>query len=89
LGSIFLHYNWSEYITDPKKGVFTDSLKFIFSGGVLSEKQIAEIKLETEELEKYTFMSPQEAIPLFSSSLQKSVPACLEATKNNTVAYIE
>jgi 8-oxo-dGTP pyrophosphatase MutT (NUDIX family) len=73
----------------PKKGVFTDSLKFIFSGGVLSEQQIAEIKLQTEELEKYTFMSPQEAIPLFSSSLQKSIPACLEAIKNNTVAYIE
>ena len=72
-----------------KKGVFTDSLKFIFSGGVLSEKQIAEIKLQTNELEKYTFMSPQEAVPLFSSSLQNSVPACLEAIKNNTVAYVE
>ena len=73
----------------PKKGVFTDSLKFIFSGGVLNKNQIAEIKLQTEELEKYAFTSQQEAISLFSSSLQKSVPACLEAIKNKTVAYIE
>lgn len=72
-----------------KKGVFTDSLKFVFSGGTLNDAQIAEIKLQNEELEIYTFMTPQEAIPLFSSSLQKSVPACLEAIKNNTVAYIE
>ena len=73
----------------PKKGVYTDSLKFIFLGGVLNENQIAEIKLQTEELEKYTFMPPQEAIPLLSSSLQKSLSACLEAIKNKTVAYIE
>ena len=73
----------------PKKGVYTDSLKFVFLGGVLNENQIAEIKLQTEELEKYTFMPPQEAIPLLSSSLQKSLSACLEAIKNKTVAYIE
>lgn len=72
-----------------KKGVFTDSLKFVFSGGTLTEEQIAQIKLQTEELEKYTFIPPQEAVPLLSSSLQKSLPACLEAVKNKSVAYIE
>ena len=72
-----------------KKGVFTDSLKFIFSGGTLTEEQIEHIKLQTEELETYTFMSPQGAASLLSSSLQKSVPACLEAIKNKSVAYIE
>lgn len=73
----------------PQKGVFTDSLKFIFCGGVLSEGQISKIKLQTDELEKYMFLAPQEAVQLFSPSLQKSVPACLEAIKNNSVAYIE
>ncbi len=72
-----------------KKGVFTDSLKFIFSGGTLTEQQISEIKLQTEELEKYSFAPPEEAIPLLSSSLQKSVPICLEAIKNKAVAYLE
>ena len=72
-----------------KKGVFTDSLKFIFSGGTLTENQIAQIKLQTEELEEYTFASPEKAIPLLSPSLQKSIPACLEAIKNKTFAYIE
>ena len=73
----------------PKKGVFTDSLKFVFSGGTLHEDQIAAIRLQTEELEKYTFMPPEEAMPLLSGSLQKSIPACLDAIKNKKVAYIE
>ncbi len=72
-----------------KKGVFTDSLKFIFYGGTLDENQIALIKLQMEELEEHVFVSPEKAIPLLSPSLQKSVPACLEAIKNKTVAYIE
>ncbi len=72
-----------------KKGVFTDSLKFIFSGGTLTDNQIAKIKLQTEELEEYKFISPDEAIPLLSSSLQKSIPKCLEAIKSKTVVYIE
>lgn len=71
------------------KGVFTDSLKFIFSGGTITDNQIAQIKLQTDELEEYTFASPEKAMSLMSPSLQKSIPACLEAIKNKTVAYIE
>ena len=73
----------------PKKGFYSDSLKFVFYGGILSEDQISQIKLQAEELEKYVFASPEEAMPLLSSSLQKSIPACLEAIKNKTVVYIE
>lgn len=72
-----------------KKGVFIDSLKFIFFGGVLNKSQIVQIKLQAEELEKYQFVSLEEATPLFSQSLQKSIPARCEAIKNKTVAYIE
>ncbi len=73
----------------PQKGVFTDSLKFIFSGGTLTEDQVLRIKLQTEELEEYIFAYPEKAISLLSPSLQKSLPACLEAIKNKTVAYVE
>ena len=73
----------------PKKGVFTDSLKFIFSGGTLTEEQISNIRLDTQELEEYRFAGIDKAVGLFSSSLQKSIPQCIEAIKNGTVAYIE
>ncbi len=72
-----------------KKGFNSDSIKFIFNGGVLSENQISQIKLRVDELEEYTFASPEKALLLLSPSLQKSLPECLEAIKSNTVAYIE
>ncbi len=71
------------------RGVFTDSLKFVFYGGILSDETSTKIRLQTEELEEYRFAPVEEAIPLFSSSLQKCVPQCVEAIKNNTVAYVE
>ena len=73
----------------PKKGFFSDSLKFIYSGGILSDDQISKIILQTAELEKFIFLPPHDAIPLFSSSLQKSIPACLDAIESKSVAYIE
>ena len=73
----------------PPKGFFSDSLKFVFFGGVLSKNQIFKIHLQSEELEKYDFVSPEKALSLLSPSLQKSIPPCLIALKDNNVAYIE
>lgn len=72
-----------------KKGVFMDSLKFIYSGGTLTEEQILQITLQTSELEEWKFSPPEEALTLLTSGLEKSVPTCLDAIKNNSVAYIE
>lgn len=72
-----------------KKGVYTDSLKFLFYGGVLTAHQISQIKLQEEELETFTFVSPEKAISLLSQSLQKSVPFCLDAIRDKTVVYLE
>jgi 8-oxo-dGTP pyrophosphatase MutT (NUDIX family) len=72
-----------------QNGVFTDSLKFIFSGGVVPQNQLAQISLQMDELEEYAFALPEKAMPLFSSNLEQCIPACLEAIKTNTVAYIE
>ena len=73
----------------PKKGHFSDSLKFLFYGGVLTANQISQIKLQKEELETFVFTSPEKAMPLLSQSLQKSVLPCLKAIKHKTVVYLE
>lgn len=73
----------------PRKGVYADSLKFIFNGGTLTEEQISNIQLQTEELEEYTFLPQEEAIPLLSPSLQRSVPECLRAIVEKKVVYVE
>ena len=66
-----------------------DSLKFIYNGGILTDEQISKIHLQKDELEQYVFLSPSEAIPMLSTSLQKSIPACLGAIKNKTFAYVD
>ena len=66
-----------------------DSLKFIYNGGILTDEKISQIHLQEDELEQYAFLSPTEALPMLSVSLQKSLPASLEAIKNNTVAYVD
>ncbi|MCX6790391.1 MAG: NUDIX hydrolase [Candidatus Kaiserbacteria bacterium] len=73
----------------PKKEPFTDSLKFIFDGGVLTDEQISQIKLQTEELLEYTFALPEKAIPMLSPRLRRSVPDCLRAIKERKVVYLD
>lgn len=73
----------------PAKGLHSDSLKFLFHGGTLSEEQIGSIVLQGDELEEYKFLPPQEAIPLLSGSLKASVPMCLEALEESRIAYLE
>ena len=73
----------------PKKEPFTDSLKFIFNGGVLTDEQISQIKLQTEELLEYTFTFPEKALPILSPSLRRSVPECLRAIEERKVVYLD
>jgi 8-oxo-dGTP pyrophosphatase MutT (NUDIX family) len=51
------------------KGVFSDSLKFIFYGGVLSDENISKICLQKDELTESRFVNIDEAMFLLSNSL--------------------
>lgn len=56
----------------------TESLQFIFLGGPLSEKEIAQIRLPKSELSAYQFLDPQQALPLLNPRLRARVEKCLE-----------
>ena len=73
----------------PRKGFYTDFLRFVFYGGILADNQISQIKLQADELLEYKFMTVTEALPLLSANSQKYLTISFEAIKNNTVAYIE
>jgi 8-oxo-dGTP pyrophosphatase MutT (NUDIX family) len=73
----------------PKHYVFSDSLKFVFHGGTLTEKQIKGICLQTEELDQFDFATVEKAMELLSPSLKSCLSACLEAIKNGKFAYCE
>ncbi len=66
-----------------------DCLQFLFYGGILNATAISNIKLQAEELGEFKFVKIDEALTLLSRGLQKRLPKCLEALKNNTAIYLE
>lgn len=68
----------------------TESIQFIFDGGVLSAAQIATIQLPPDELSGYLLLPPKKAIKLLNKRLRKRVRHCLRvrAGKSNHI-YLE
>jgi len=73
----------------PAKNLYTDSLKFLFHGGVLNETEISRIVIQEDEIEEYQFLPLDEALEILSGSLRESVPMCVQAIHNNSFAYKE
>lgn len=68
---------------------FSDSLKFVYFGGVLSNEDVSSMLVAEDEFETHRFMKVDEAIPLLSQSLRNCVPACLKAIDEGNIAYVE
>ena len=67
-----------------------DSLQFIFHGGVLSDKQITQIKLQESEVGDFKFVSTKSAIDDFlRPNLARRMPFCLKAMDKPGAIYIE
>lgn len=60
--------------------VFSESLQFVFDGGILSDEEIAQIKLSNEHSE-FKFSSFNEAFEIFSHYLSLRLKAIMEANK--------
>ena len=67
----------------------TESLSFIFDGGVLSEEEIAAIRLPPDELSEYLLLPPEEALALLTRRLSRRVRRCLAAREAGTMLYLE
>jgi 8-oxo-dGTP pyrophosphatase MutT (NUDIX family) len=76
-----------EYTTE--KPPRSESLQFVFDGGVLTPDQCARIVLQTEELSEYRFVDVTEAIGLLNERQGPRIQPALEARKRGGVAYLE
>ena len=65
-----------------------DSLQFIFDGGVLTEAEIADLRLPSEELSQYRFVAVSDALQMLRSRLRKRLPACLRARESGQTVYL-
>ena len=75
-----------DYVSDD--GIRGDAMEFLFYGGVLSEKDIKNIKLD-DEIVEYKFMGIKEAAEKVSRKAKTRLINTLEAIKNNSVVYLE
>lgn len=74
--------------TSPE-GDKSESLQFIFYGGVIDETAIAQIKLGEDEITEYKFADIETALSLLNKKLAKRIPRCMETLKNNCPIYLE
>lgn len=69
-----------------------DSLRFIFWGGVLDRKAIAQIKLQESELSEFRFVTLDEAALLVRDTMHAQLTQCIanltHVEKNNTIPMV-
>lgn len=70
-------------------GEKTESLMFIFDGGVLTEEMISQIQLQAEELEAFDFFAPDELPNLMSRSLRRRIVAAWQQERGKNGVYLE
>ena len=67
----------------------TESLSFIFDGGILSDEEIAAIRLPEKELSEYSLLPPEGALALLTRRLSRRVRRCLAARDAGATLYLE
>ncbi len=70
-------------------GIKTEALQFVFSGGVLTQDEIARITLQADEIERYQFTPIEEALVVTNDGVRSRLPACLAALKDGSCVYRE
>ena len=70
-------------------GAKTESLMFIFAGGVLSAQEIADIRLESEELSEIRFFEPGSLPAEMTPNLRQRVLAAWRQAAGGGGVYLE
>ena len=73
----------------PETSDRTESLNFIFYGGVLSPDEIAAIRLPEKELSEFCFLEPEEAMGLLKRRLRRRVTRSLGLIAAGRTIYLE
>jgi ADP-ribose pyrophosphatase YjhB (NUDIX family) len=67
----------------------TESLMFIFDGGILSDEEIKSIKLDSKELLEFRFVTADEASKLLSPVLARRTQQSVAAKTQSSGVYLE
>ncbi|GAB3887574.1 NUDIX domain-containing protein [Microbispora bryophytorum] len=64
-------------------------LMFVFDAGVLTDSQIAALRLQPEELDEYAFVPPADLDELLPPGLARRMNAAISAADARQTAYLE
>ncbi len=73
----------------PTEGDRLEGLHFIFDGGTLSNIEIKNITLQTEEVSEYRFCTLNEACKLLNERVGNRVQQCFKILKSDRTLYLE
>jgi 8-oxo-dGTP pyrophosphatase MutT (NUDIX family) len=73
----------------PSRPERPEGLMFVYDGGVLTETDIAEIRLQADELASYAFVAAERVPELVNAPLARRIAACLTAVAAGTAASLE
>jgi 8-oxo-dGTP diphosphatase len=75
-----------DWAPHPEHG---DRVLFVFDGGVLTPRDVAEIRLQEAELDSYVFLPPDAALERLIPRLRRRVDAALRAHADGGTLYLE
>ncbi len=78
-----------DYTAASDSGVRHESIKFLFDGGILDERAVAEIKADGKEILRHEFVLPEVAYERLPHQLASRVRYALDARQKGITAYLE
>lgn len=78
-----------DYKVKKDDGIMSDSIMFIFDGGIINDKQIKSIKLQEDELDSFQFVNINGTEKFFKPGTASRVRFAFKAIKENTAYYLE
>jgi 8-oxo-dGTP diphosphatase len=73
----------------PREDVPVEGFCVVFDGGVLSDDDIASIRLQADELDAFDLCTPAEAVDLLPAYLARRVLAAIEARDSGSAVYLD
>lgn len=74
---------------NSQEGSYSESLMFIFDGGIISNQQIQNLKIQKDEISSYEFLTLKEIKYRTSNRLFKRIKKCIDAIEDNKTYYLE
>lgn len=76
-----------DYISSAEKN--DESLQFVFYGGILSDEEIKNIKLQVAEIDEFIFLDAKKEEKFFSKNFLNRRKFILDAIKDKKIYYLE